>query len=287
MFSLLYEFDQGEKTRNADSSRVPANFHGLRHSGAFDICLTGGEALLREDIVEIVRDAKRSPLFVNLNTNGTPVTKHRVQALRDAGLDQARVSIDSADPAVHDRFRGRSGAFSATRRGIERLVEGGIPVHIHATLSSQAGHSIADAEDLVSLARELGAAHISFGAVKNVGRALGQSLKAANSQLDEVVDHVRRRMETDSFISGVPHTGRRRYPGLPGYDGCGNCLNSVSAYIGYDGSVYPCTMMYRSQWATGSVRESSVIDLWRGSPKLAELRTLAMAGTPGNGTDED
>jgi AdoMet-dependent heme synthase len=254
-------------------------FRDSAQAGVFDVCLTGGEALLRADIIDLVRDAKKWPLFVNLNTNGTPVTVARATALRDSGLDQARVSIDSADPELHDRFRGREGALRATRRGVERLVAAGIPVHIHATLSSHAGHTIAGAEQIISLAKELGAARISFGAIKNVGRALGQSLKASDRQLDEVIEHIRTRMKTDTFISGLPHTGSRQgLPGLPGYDGCGNCLTSISTYVGYEGSVFPCTMMYQPQWSVGSVRESSVIDLWRGSPKLAELRTRAYSG---------
>ena len=113
----------GKKLSGNRRQRLRKSFTAA--SEVFDLSLTGGEALLRKDIFDIIRYAKRYPLFVNLNTNGTPVTPTVAQRLRDAGLDQVRVSIDSATAEVHDEFRGRTGALKATMRGIRRLLAAG------------------------------------------------------------------------------------------------------------------------------------------------------------------
>lgn len=243
----------------------------------FDLSLTGGEALLRPDIFEIISHAKRYPLFVNLNTNGTPISPKVAGRLRDSGLDQARVSIDSADPRVHDAFRGRPGALTATLRGIRRLLDAGIRTEVHATLSAEASGSRDDVNRLIELSRQAGVARISFGAVNAVGRADtdDRELKLANDRLRSVIEYVEELAAADPFVGGAPHAQRARFPGIPDYDGCGNCLDSPLSYINYNGSMYPCAGMYKPKWALGSVRDRSFSDIWRGSPVLAGLRASA------------
>lgn len=243
----------------------------------FDLSLTGGEALLRKDIFDIVEYAKQYPLFVNLNSNGTPVTPRVAQRLRDAGLDQVRVSIDSATAEVHDTFRGRPGALRSTLRGISRLLAAGLRTEIHATLSAEAGDQKSDVDALIQLARDVGVARISFGAVNSVGRADDDPdrLKVERNRLAELVDHIERLSEQDPFVGGAPHARQPKFPGIPGYDGCGNCLDSPLSYINYNGMMYPCPAMYKPQWALGSVRRQGFTAIWRDSPTLARLRETA------------
>lgn len=243
----------------------------------FDLSLTGGEALLRKDIFEIIEYAKQYPLFVNLNSNGTPVTPRVAQQLYAAGLDQVRVSIDSATADVHDAFRGRTGAFKATLRGIDRLLAAGLRTEIHATLSAEAGDQQSDVDALIQLARDIGVARISFGAVNSVGRADDDPdrLKVEQHRLAELVDHIEQLARQDPFVGGAPHARQPRFPGIPGYDGCGNCLDSPLSYINYNGMMYPCPAMYKPQWALGSVRQQGFTQIWRDSPTLARLRDAA------------
>lgn len=243
----------------------------------FDLSLTGGEALLRKDIFDIIEYAKRYPLFVNLNSNGTPVTPRVAQRLLAAGLDQVRVSIDSATAEVHDAFRGRTGALRATLRGIDRLLAAGLRTEIHATLSAEAGDQRSDVDALIQLARDLGVARISFGAVNSVGRADDDPdrLKVERHRLAELVDHIERLARQDPFVGGAPHARQPHFPGIPGYDGCGNCLDSPLSYINYNGMMYPCPAMYKPQWALGSVRHQGFTRIWRDSPTLARLRDTA------------
>lgn len=243
----------------------------------FDLSLTGGEALLRPDIFEIISHAKRYPLFVNLNTNGTPISPKVADQLRNSGLDQARVSIDSADSRIHDAFRGRPGALTATLRGIRRLLEAGIRTEVHATLSAGASSTRDDVDRLIELSRKAGVARISFGAINAIGRADtdDHELKLANDRLKSVIEYVEELSAIDPFVGGAPHAQRAQFPGIPDYDGCGNCLDSPLSYINYNGSMYPCAGMYKSKWTLGNVRERSFSDIWRNSPVLAQLRVSA------------
>ncbi len=62
--------------------------------------LTGGEPLLRHDIVEIVRDIKDQTTLrdISITTNGSRL-KPLLQPLKDAGIDRINISLDSLDPA--------------------------------------------------------------------------------------------------------------------------------------------------------------------------------------------
>lgn len=72
---------------------------------------TGGEPTLRDDLEDIVAHASSLGMWTSMVTNGSLLTQHRVRALRDAGLDNLLVSLDSSSPAAHDEQRGTPGSF--------------------------------------------------------------------------------------------------------------------------------------------------------------------------------
>ena len=76
------------------------------------LILSGGEPLLRDDIFEISRRAKRQGFYVGLSTNGTLIDERNIAAIADIGYDYVGVSIDGMRE-THDRFRRREGAFDA------------------------------------------------------------------------------------------------------------------------------------------------------------------------------
>jgi MoaA/NifB/PqqE/SkfB family radical SAM enzyme len=78
--------------------------------------LSGGEPLLRPDLVEIVRTLKGgfSPLRVFVNTNGALLSPSRFADLVDAGVDEVLVSLDYPDER-HDGFRGIPGLLGRIR----------------------------------------------------------------------------------------------------------------------------------------------------------------------------
>lgn len=83
------------------------------------IRLTGGEPLVRKDIVEIVAGIRALPglLDLSLTTNGFLLEQH-ASSLRQAGLHRVNVSLDTLRP---ERFRriARRGDLDAVLRGID------------------------------------------------------------------------------------------------------------------------------------------------------------------------
>src|SRR4030042_417711 len=70
----------------------------LRALGAIHLNITGGEPLIREDILDLVAHAHAKGLIHRISTNAYLLTRERVASLRRAGLHQCGIAIDDADP---------------------------------------------------------------------------------------------------------------------------------------------------------------------------------------------
>ena len=90
----------------------------LAQLGSMFISLAGGEPLIREDIVDIVRATARYHLPF-LTTHGWYATPELARQIYEAGLWGVSVSIDYADPEKHDKARGQKGAFERAVRALE------------------------------------------------------------------------------------------------------------------------------------------------------------------------
>lgn len=95
--------------------------------GVSDVRVTGGEPLLRPDLVDIVSDIATTPGIreVSMTTNGVLLAE-QLDLLVDAGLRRINVSVDSLDP---DRFEAIT-----RRRDLDRVLEGLAACARHADL---------------------------------------------------------------------------------------------------------------------------------------------------------
>ncbi len=103
--------------------------------GIVSIRLTGGEPLVRPDIVEIVRriNALPVPPRVTLTTNALKLAE-LAQPLADAGLERVNISLDTLDPERFKRltFRDR---FDDVIAGVEAALAAGLhPVKVNTVL---------------------------------------------------------------------------------------------------------------------------------------------------------
>ena len=79
----------------------------------------GGEPLLRKDLERLMARAVSSGFEVSFNTNGWLVTPKRAQAISDAGVSIAYVSLDGIDAETVDHSRGRKGSFDKAMKAID------------------------------------------------------------------------------------------------------------------------------------------------------------------------
>lgn len=109
-------------------------------AGFRDIKFTGGEPLIRRDILDIIRDTKHLNKFddIEMVTNGS-LLPGKSRLLREAGLNNLTVSLDAADREKFLQIT-RSDAFTQVIKGIKEAVESGLKTRINTVM----GHSNKD-----------------------------------------------------------------------------------------------------------------------------------------------
>jgi len=118
---------------------------------------TGGEPLLRRDAIEIMTYARSAGVRnMHLNTNAILLRPAMLDRVLDAGVRSFNVSVDGPKD-VHDRIRGRKGAFDRTRAHLENLVRArdryGLKIRMNFTVMQD---NVASLADIAALAQEVG-----------------------------------------------------------------------------------------------------------------------------------
>lgn len=126
-----------------------------RNIGIKKIRLSGGEPLVRTDIVEIIRKLSQLDFQdMAITTNGTLLEEYS-QKLKDAGLDRVNVSFDTLNPNTY-RFITKSNYLEKVKRGIKTAVEVGLyPVKVNMVVMRNLNHE--EVWDMFQFCKENGA----------------------------------------------------------------------------------------------------------------------------------
>jgi radical SAM protein with 4Fe4S-binding SPASM domain len=231
--------------------------------------LTGGEPLLRRDIIEIVRRAAERGLWVVVGTNGVRITENVAQRLAER----------------HDRFRMVRGAWQNTVDGAGILNRTGLPFIVQTTAGS---HNLGELDAIGDFAHERLAAKV-WNLYFLVPTGRGQFVSDITpAQYDEVLAALYRiqrkyngRMLVNAkcaphYIKTVLETGDadariRIYSG-----GAGGCPAGTH-YMGIrpNGDVTPCP--YLPVFA-GNLRKTNLADLWTSSELFTGIRARTALG---------
>lgn len=104
-----------------------------------DISITGGEPLIRKDLIEFARYLNDSPVISNIDflTNGTLIDNPFIETIKQLEkVKYIQISLDGASATVHDKIRGK-GSFNKTLESIRKLVRNNIEVRLMYTLQKQ------------------------------------------------------------------------------------------------------------------------------------------------------
>ncbi len=102
---------------------------------------SGGEPLMHPHFLDLCFYAKSKGMRAVISTNGTLITKELASELKKVGLSYVGISLDGLE-AVHDRFRGKKGAFGEALEGINHAKEAGIKVGLRFTVNKRNAQEI-------------------------------------------------------------------------------------------------------------------------------------------------
>ena len=100
------------------------------------LLFSGGEPLMRRDLLRLIEHAARKNVRPVLSTNGTLIDRQAANDLKNAGIVYVGISLDGIED-VNDKFRGARGAFSRAMNGFENCTAVGQRVGLRLTLTKR------------------------------------------------------------------------------------------------------------------------------------------------------
>jgi len=98
------------------------------------ILFSGGEPLLRSDLIELTNYSVSKGMRAVISTNGTLITEEKAMLLKNAGVSYVGISLDGLEH-VNDHFRGVAGAFKKALNGIKNCQKVELKVGLRFTIN--------------------------------------------------------------------------------------------------------------------------------------------------------
>ncbi len=270
-----------EYSGHLDHAEGIALIDDLAAFGVPVILFSGGEPLMRPDILELIAHARGKGCRAVLSTNGTLITPEVAGQLKDVGLSYVGVSLDGLR-ATNDRFRGVQGAFDKALAGIRTCLETGIKVGLRFTINRR---NAADIDGMFDLIASEGIPRVCFYHLAYTGR--GSKLvrddlthEESRAAVDLIMDRTRALhasgnavevLTVDNHCDGpyiylrMLREGDDRAPGvlellrMNGGNSSGNGIGCVS----WDGAVHPD--QFWRHVVLGNVRQRPFSEIWTDS----------------------
>ena len=181
---------------------------GTAEMGTRIMVLSGGDPLQRDDLEELIRHGKSRGLRMGTIPAATPrLTRERVLALQEAGLDQMALSLDGATAASHDAFRKVEGSFERTLAGAGFAREAGIPLQVNTCFGRW---NAGEFEGIAALVESLGVVfwEVFFLVPVGRGRDLGGLDAAGYEAVFAKLHTLQKRVGFIVKITEAPHYRR-------------------------------------------------------------------------------
>ena len=232
------------------------------------LCVTGGEPLLRPDFFDIMEYARRLGFIWGMTSNGTLITEDAARRLYETGMRTVSVSVDGMKES-HEWFR-QAPRYDATIRGVKNLLAYPFE-HVQITTVIH-GRNIGEMEEMYRYFSTLGVRSWRLVNIEPMGRAKEQPELLLNErQMKQVLDFIREKRFAGPLevVYGCSH-----YLGVdwereirPWYFLCNAGVYTASLTAG--GNFVSCLdLPRRPELVEGSVRTDRFRDVWENGYRI-------------------
>lgn len=241
------------------------------------IIITGGEALLRDDLEAVGLELYRRGYPWGVVTNGYLLDRTRLQSLMESGLHSVTVSLDGPEEQ-HNWLRRHEGSFARATEAVSLLAaQHEVLWDVVTCVNPRNIDRLAELRDLLA---GLGVASWRLFSIFPMGRAAGDpDLQLTDKQLRRLMDFIEeerlsdRTMEVSYACEGFLGDYEQRVRDHFFY-----CRSGIEvASIRCDGAISGCTSV-RSHMDQGSIYTDDLWDVWQNRFQLMRDRSWARKG---------
>ncbi|MEE9321372.1 MAG: pyrroloquinoline quinone biosynthesis protein PqqE [Granulosicoccus sp.] len=230
-----------------------------RALGSVQCGFSGGEPMLRDDLEELVGEARSLGYYTNLLTSGVGLNEKRARALKDAGLDHVQLSFQDSTRELND-FLSNTKTWKLKNQVASLIKEHEWPMVLNCVIHRM---NIDYIDKIIEMAIDLGAEHLELANAQyySWARVNRDHLLPSKEQIvraEEVTARYREKYaERIRIIFVVPDY----YESRP--KKCMNGWGNVFLTITPDGTALPChTARMLPGLEFPSVADHSVESIW-------------------------
>ena len=175
-----------------------------------ELIITGGDALERDDVYQVIDYARRRGLDPALVLSPTgELTSDALVKLRANGLTRVVFSVDGATPATHDSLRGVPGTFASTLRAMWWAEKVELAIEVNTLVTRR---NLVDLEAMAALIRPFGITRWNVHFIVPVGasRSLEMITAAEAERVFERLEEIRAAEKFAVRVVEAPHYRRFR-----------------------------------------------------------------------------
>lgn len=277
----LQQREQFAPTLNTEEARHLIT--RLVEEGIERIFFTGGEPLMRPDLLDLAAHAKalNPEVQLELLTNGILIKGERVDRICEL-FDAVTISLDGHERHLHEHFRGRN-TYGPTVAGVRRLVkrkaELGLERPYVAVVPALTDRNIGFMKEIYEFALDglgvNGLAPILFQAGDHQELSLQQLPRIGVFQRESdrtgaYLAERRARRVREREEAGLPAPAPRVSEPVQPRQDCGVGNGEIS--VDPSGFVYPCQSLHFDEFVCGNVRDKDILEIFLHSPVMQRVR---------------
>mgnify|MGYP001595842164 FL=1 len=254
-----------------------------RKMGATQLGFSGGEPLVRKDLEDLIKEARRLGYYTNLITSGVGMDEARIVAFKEAGLDHIQISFQASNEELNN-YIGGSKSFQHKYEMARLVKKYEYPMVLNIVLHRKNIHQI---KDILDMTVDLNADYVELASTQyygwsrvNIDQLLPtkEQLKSAELVAREYQEKMKDKMK---IIYVIPDYFENRPKK------CMNGWGNIFLTIAPDGSALPC---HAAGQLPGlefpNVRDHDIEWIWDESPDFNKFRGTSWMKEPCKSCDE-